>query len=70
MELIILKTYIDSEIQVNTIRKIMLEEPKIKVWTIDLEDRDKVLRMEVKGLLELEIINKIRLNGIDCDVLK
>jgi len=70
MKLIILKTYIDSEIQVNRIRKIMIEEPKIKDWTIDLEDRDKVLRIEVKGISEMDMINKIRLNGIDCDVLK
>jgi len=48
----------------------MIEEPKIKDWTIDLEDRDKVLRIEVKGISEMDMINKIRLNGIDCDVLK
>lgn len=69
MKLIILKTKVQSDIEMDIIRKILLSERRIKNWSIDLEDVDNVLRLEVFGMSEAYMISKIRSEGIGCENL-
>lgn len=70
MKLIILRTNIKSHKKVKTIQPVFDNHAAIKKWTIDLDDVDKVLRIEAsENLQENEIMKLIQAQGFFCEEL-
>jgi len=70
MPLLIFKTNIGTKRQLNALRPLLNNQMTIKRWTVDMEDIDKVLRIEaIEPLEERHIINLIRAKGLYCEVL-
>jgi len=70
MKLFILKTDIKTKNQLNRLKPVLKENQDIKRWSIDLEDVDKVLKVETKvDSQEKEIIELLRIKGINCEEL-
>ncbi len=51
MNLLIFRTDVKTKNKVNVVKPIFNNHPIIKNWSIDTEDIDKVLRIEVAGTL-------------------
>lgn len=68
-DILIFKTNIRDEYDVEKIASLMLEDPRIKRWNIDLQDIDKVLRIEAQQVQEQEIIASLRKAGYRCEEL-
>ncbi len=66
----ILKTNINNKLRVNTIKLLFNAHPDIIKWSIDLEDIDKVLRIETtKTLSKDDLIEQIKARGFQCEEL-
>ena len=64
MNLVILRTNIETENRVQKLRHVFDNLASIHRWSIDLEDIDNVLRIEAKeSINENEIINLIKKYG-------
>ena len=69
MNLLILKTNINSEGHLNEISPHLSSHPSIAKWTVDLEDCDKVLRVETSHLSESGLIELLsQLGFVACDL--
>ncbi|TXG38932.1 hypothetical protein [Seonamhaeicola maritimus] len=67
----ILKTEAKTKLAVNTIKLLFNSHPGIVKWSIDLEDIDKVLRVETTSSLTMEdIIDQVKARGIYCEELE
>ena len=66
---ILFKTNFRNEYQKQMITPVICQIEGVKHWSIDFEDKDKILRIEGLGLnsksIEQEIINA----GFDCKIL-
>ena len=69
IDILIFKTNIMDEYDVEKIASLMTEDHRIKKWNIDLQDSDKVLRIESQHLREHEVIACIRKAGYRCEEL-
>ena len=70
MKLFILKTDIRNKRQLNQVRPIFQKSNHISRWSIDLDDVDKVLKVETKAdAHEAEMIELLRSQGINCEAL-
>ncbi|WP_299115976.1 hypothetical protein [uncultured Winogradskyella sp.] len=66
----IFKTKIKTKIELKSIKALLNSNSSILNWSIDLEDVDKVLRVESqKNLSEKDIINLIKSGGFYCEEL-
>ena len=64
MEVLIFETDIKTKRKIKLLKPLFNNHPKISNWTIDLEDVDKVLRIETtSNLSEEAIINMVQLKG-------
>lgn len=71
MELLIFRTNIAHKKSLKAVKKVFKEVPDILDWTVDMEDIDKVLRVELGGLLtEEEVIALVKQLGLNCEVLE
>lgn len=71
MELLIFKTNIEHKKSLKAVKKAFKKVPDIVDWTVDTEDIDKVLRVELGGLLtEEEVITLVKRLGLNCEVLE
>lgn len=69
-ELVILRTDIKTKKKVKSIRPLFDGHKQIKKWSIDIEDIDNVLRMEVyEGLNESDVVHLIKTCGFQCEAL-
>jgi hypothetical protein len=68
-DVLIFKTDIQDQHDVEKVAALMQDDPRIKRWNIDLQDIDKVLRIESKHVHEQEIIAGIRKAGYRCEEL-
>ncbi|WP_341215493.1 hypothetical protein [uncultured Wocania sp.] len=69
-KLLILKTDIKTREKVRIIESFLNNHSRIIKWSIDIEDIDKVLKIEVNYNLEEEdLINQIKKIGFYCDTL-
>ncbi|WP_223033881.1 hypothetical protein [Hanstruepera marina] len=67
----IFKTNIQSRGDITVLQTLLDTNPEILKWSIDMEDIDKVLRIEAKKELgEIEIIEQVTSKGFYCDVLE
>lgn len=70
MQIFILKTNIKSKQKAATLKPVFEKTPAVLDWNIDLQDIDKVLRIEAaETVKESEIINLIRTQGFYCETL-
>ena len=69
MELYIFKTNIQNKKNAKFLDRLFKQYP-VNRWTIDIEDVDKVLRIEASdSLFENELIQGIQQAGYSCEVL-
>ena len=67
----VFKTNIETELDMNSIQFLLDSNPKIVQWSVDLEDIDKVLRIEAsKNLREKDIIDMVKSKGFYCEELE
>ncbi|WP_436514678.1 hypothetical protein [Ekhidna sp. To15] len=70
MKLFILKTNIKSQLEVNKLKPVFQKYNQIARWTVDLDDIDRVLKVETKVDSEQsDLINLVRKQGIYCEEL-
>ncbi|HMC84885.1 MAG TPA: hypothetical protein VKI61_05140 [Chitinophagaceae bacterium] len=69
MEVLILKTNIRYMKQVKTVAPLLDGRDNISRWNIDLEDIDKVLRIESNDIELTEIVQLIQDAGFHCEEL-
>jgi hypothetical protein len=68
-EILVFKTNISCEEELKKIGPILSEEKNITRWNVDLEDVDKVLRIECEHLYPLSVIEILRDAGFNCEEL-
>ena len=70
MKLLIFRTDIESKNSVKSIKSLLNDQSNIINWSIDLEDIDKVLKVEaIENLTEKDISSLINQNGFTCEPL-
>ena len=70
MNLLIFRTDIKTKEEVKVINNPLTNHPQIDSWSIDMEDIDKVLRIEAQAdLAEHEVISLVKTYGFECEVL-
>ncbi len=70
MELLILRSTINTQEEVHRVSDRLDNHPSIRRWTVDLDDCDHVLRIEaLDALNESDIQLLIRPLGLDCEDL-
>lgn len=69
MELLLLKTDISSNKKIKRLLPIFNSHPVIRKWSVDTEDIDNVLRIEVVEKNGHEIIEMIKGEGFYCESL-
>ena len=71
MNLLILKTDLESKAKVQKALPFLNSIPGVKDWSVDTEDCDNVLRMEAIGKLsETQLIDLLKRSGIHSEELK
>jgi hypothetical protein len=70
MDILILKTNINSKEEFLSVRKNLSRLYSIKECTVDLEDKDKVMRVIGNNLNIYEITSRINHLGFVCDELQ
>jgi hypothetical protein len=66
MEILIFKTNVSSKRKVSMVRHLLTSVSAIKQWNFDLEDCDKVLRVETVGLGPAYVETLLQNAGFDC----
>ena len=69
MQVLILKTNINSKRQVKAVAPLLNNQEQIARWNIDLHDVDKVLRIESAELAAEEVVQLISEAGFFCEEL-
>ncbi len=69
MEVLILKTNIRYQKQVKVVAPLLDNRQSIARWNIDLNDVDKVLRIESKDIQLTEVVKLIHAAGFQCEEL-
>lgn len=69
MEILVFKTNVTSKKKVSRIAPLLTSFPTIRQWNFDLEDRDKVLRIEATGLNPGSVESLLLMAGFHCQEL-
>jgi len=69
MDILVFKTDIKREHDLEKLASVLMEEPRINRWTIDNEDIDNVLRIESNQLDPTDVILLIKQSGYCCEEL-
>jgi hypothetical protein len=69
MEILVFKTNVTSRKKVSMIAPLLTSLPTIRQWNFDLEDRDKVLRIEATHLNPGSVESLLLMAGFDCQEL-
>ncbi|GHE61052.1 MULTISPECIES: hypothetical protein [Roseivirga] len=71
MKLLIFKTNIENELKVKKVNALLAYSPEIMDWSVDLEDRDKILRIEAEDeVVEADIMDIVNSWGLHCEALE
>ncbi|MCO6358060.1 hypothetical protein BXY85_0298 [Roseivirga pacifica] len=71
MKLLIFKTNITDELRVRRVNALLAYNPEVMDWSVDLEDIDKVLRIEAEDQVqEAEVMEIVNSWGIKCEALE
>ncbi|MCR9173565.1 MAG: hypothetical protein NXI10_13775 [bacterium] len=65
----IFRTVAPNDDCISQLSEVMSEHPEISRWHLDLEDIDKVLKVETDSLSEASIISLARDSNIVCESL-
>lgn len=66
MEILVFKTNVSSKRKVNKVRSLLKSVPAIKQWNFDLEDCDKILRIETNNLRPAYVESLLQTAGFNC----
>ncbi|HVV56017.1 MAG TPA: hypothetical protein VHC47_11855 [Mucilaginibacter sp.] len=66
MEILVFRTNVTSKRKVSKVRPLLTSVSGIKQWNFDLEDCDKVLRIESIGLRPAYVESLLQMAGFDC----
>ncbi len=66
MEVLVFKTNVTSKRKVNKVKALLTSFPSIRQWNFDLEDCDKVLRIEAIGLHPTTVESLLHTAGFSC----
>ncbi|HEY8929337.1 MAG TPA: hypothetical protein VIM55_09110 [Mucilaginibacter sp.] len=66
MEVLVFKTNVTSRKKVSMVAPLLTSFPKIRQWNFDLDDCDKVLRVEATGLNPGSVEQLLLAAGFDC----
>jgi hypothetical protein len=66
MEVLVFKTNVSSKRKVSKVSALLTSVPSIKQWNFDLEDCDKVLRIETNGLRPAYVETLLQNAGFIC----
>ncbi|MGO9481831.1 MAG: hypothetical protein ACLP05_08640 [Candidatus Kryptoniota bacterium] len=69
-DLFILRTNIDKKSEFLSLKRDLQAIPGIFICTIDLEDRDRVLRVECENLEIDKIVSEVNGHGFFCEELE
>jgi len=69
MEILVFKTNVRYKKNVEQVRYLFDNCRGIRKWNIDLQDTDKVLRVEAEKISAAEIQDIMRYAGFDCEEL-
>ncbi len=69
MDILILKTDIESEKDTNLVNNYLRYYYPINELSVDLGDKDKVMRITGKDLSQREVVNKVISLGFRCEEL-
>ena len=69
IDILIFKTNVINEHDVQKIAPVLDEDHRIEKWSIDLDDVDRVLRIESQQLQHSEVIAHISAVGYSCEEL-
>ena len=70
MEVLVFKTNLHDRNHINAIEPHIAKQPGIKKWNVDLEDIDKILRIETTGLHPAKIEHIVKSAGYMCEELR
>ncbi len=66
MEILVFKTNVTSKKKVSMIAPLLTSFPNIRQWNFDLDDRDKILRIEATGLNPCSVERLLLTAGFNC----
>ena len=66
MEILVFKTNVTSKKKVSKLSPLLTSVPAIKRWNVDLEDCDKVLRIETTGINTDVVESLLHTAGFYC----
>jgi len=69
MEILVFKTNVSSKKKVSKVKPLLTSVTAIKRWNFDLDDCDKVLRIETTGLNTNYVESLLHTAGFNCQVL-
>jgi hypothetical protein len=69
MEILVFKTNVTSKKKVSMIAPLLTSFPTIRQWNFDLDDCDKVLRIEATGLNPGSVERLLLTAGFNCQEL-
>lgn len=68
-DIFVFKTTLQESIDIKVVTPFMDAKKGIERWNVDLEDCDKVLRVESNGLVAEEIVHILEAQGYSCEEL-
>ena len=69
MEVLVFKTNVTSKRKVSRVRPLLTSFPTIQQWNFDLEDCDKILRIEATDLHPDSVESLLHTAGFSCKEL-
>ena len=64
MQILIFRTSISTRSDLKRLRELLSRYPQVEKWNVDLEDWEKILRIECNGLTAGELIVALRTGDI------
>lgn len=66
----VFKTSVKNKIQIKKLKPHLDKTLRNEKWNFDLEDCDKILRIDSKENIVSNIINLLKIHNFDCEELK
>lgn len=69
LQCLVFRTSLSDRLEVEEVSGILNDLPGIKEWYVDLDDREKVLRIECSGITDSIIIETLRNIGVSAEIM-
>lgn len=70
MEILVFRTNIQEKSDIEHVGRYFAENKDIIDWNVDIEDDDKILRIEASSNIVCQIENIVKKAGFSCDELE